>query len=130
MEDRDFKYSMQDISHVYIGGRMSMGEIVAWEDVPFKIKAIVNKHFIPLVGEEGSIAEAIMALNKETFGKQIIDQLKLRFKVGQYVDDKKGRHYVSKVLKLPEFEALCNSGEEFVMEELIFSKLSLLAFPV
>ena len=130
MEDRDFKYSMQDVSHVYIGGRMSMGEIIAWEDVPFKIKAIVNKHFIPLVGEDGTIVEAIMAMKEDAFNKQIIDQLKLRFKVGVYTEEKKGRKYVSKVLKFPEFEALVNSGEEFIMEELVFSKLSLLAFPV
>ena len=73
--ERDFKYVMQDTSHVFMGGRMTYEDMMTWEDVPFKIKAIINKHFAEK-GESG-LVETIGILSEEDFRYQILKQLKI-----------------------------------------------------
>ena len=45
MENRDFKYVLQDVSKVYIGAKFTYQEMMEEEAVPFKLKAILS-HYI------------------------------------------------------------------------------------
>lgn len=129
--ERDFKYVMQDVSHVYIGGRMSYEDLMTWEDVPFKIKAIVSKH----LKEENceGLTECIRTLSVEDFRYQILKQLKIKIKAGMYQNCKNllGKEevkYISKTYHLDEYMNLAGNAEELVTEEFIFSKLALMTF--
>lgn len=129
--ERDFKYVMQDTSHVFIGGRMSYEDMITWEEVPFKIKAIVNKYFMGK--EENSLAETIFALEQDDFRYQILKQLKIKIKAGTYqmkkrLFGKEEEKYVSKLYTLDEFMELAQAEKRLVTEEFIFSKLALMAF--
>ena len=129
--ERDFKYVMQDTSHVFIGGRMSYEDMITWEAVPFKIKAIVNKYFMGK--EENSLAETIFALEQDDFRYQILKQLKIKIKAGTYqmkkrLFGKEEEKYVSKLYTLDEFMELAQAEKRLVTEEFIFSKLALMAF--
>ena len=129
--ERDFKYVMQDTSHVFIGGRMSYEDMITWEEVPFKIKAIVNKYFMGK--EESSLAETIFALEQDDFRYQILKQLKIKIKAGTYqmkkrLFGKEEEKYVSKLYTLDEFMELAQAEKRLVTEEFIFSKLALMAF--
>lgn len=129
--ERDFKYVIQDTSQVFIGGRMSYEDMMTWEEVPFKIKAIINKYFANK--EEGGLAEIMPRLEQEDFRYQILKQLKIKVKAGTYQSKKKllGKEvnkYVSKVYHLDEYIQLAQADCELVTEEFIFSKLALMAF--
>ena len=129
--ERDFKYVMQDTSHVFMGDRMSYEDMITWEEVPFKIKAIVNKYFMGK--EESSLAETIFALEQDDFRYQILKQLKIKIKAGNYqmkrsLFGKEEEKYVSKLYALDEFMQLAQRDNRLVTEEFIFSKLALMAF--
>ena len=131
VNERDFKYVMQDTSHVFMGGRMSYEDMMTWEDTPFKIKAIVNKYFMGK--EESSLAETIFALEQDDFRYQILKQLKIKIKAGTYqmkkrLFGKEEEKYVSKLYTLDEFMELAQAEKRLVTEEFIFSKLALMAF--
>lgn len=129
--ERDFKYVIQDTSQVFIGGRMSYEDMMTWEEIPFKIKAIMNKYFINQ--EETGLAEVMPKLEKEDFRYQILKQLKIKIKAGTYMNKKnlfgkESKKYVSKVYHLDEYIQLAQTEDTLVTEEFIFSKLALMAF--
>ena len=129
--ERDFKYVIQDTSQVFIGGRMSYEDMMTWEEIPFKIKAIMNKYFINQ--EETGLAEVMPKLEKEDFRYQILKQLKIKIKAGIYENKKnlfgkEAKKYVSKVYHLDEYIQLAQAEDTLVTEEFIFSKLALMAF--
>ena len=129
--EKDFKYVMQDTSHVFMGGRMSYEDMMTWGDVPFKIKAIINKYFKDK--NEVSLTDTLKALEQEDFRYQILKQLKIKIKAGSYCIKKNWRRkeekkYVSKVYSLDEYMQLISEDKATVTEEFIFSKLALMAF--
>ena len=104
--ERDFKYVMQDTSHVFMGGRMTYEDMMTWDDTPFKIKAIINKYFTGK--DENSLAETIRVLEQEDFRYQILKQLKIKIKAGTYITKKNmfgkaQEKYVSKLYTLDEY---------------------------
>ena len=122
---------MQDTSHVFMGGRMTYEDMMTWEDVPFKIKAIINKHFAEK-GESG-LVETIGILSEEDFRYQILKQLKIKMKAGIYKNQKnlfvkETKRYVSKTYHLDEYIQLVKTDKEVITEEVIFSKLAMMAF--
>lgn len=126
--NREFKAVVQDTTHVYIGAQMSVRELMMYEDVPFKVKAIFNKFF----GEEEQLDTGIATLmggvSKDSFLYQVCKQLRLKFKVGQYVEKRGKKVYKSNSYTLDEFIDIHASGEEIFDEEIVFNKLALLAF--
>lgn len=132
-DNRDFKHIIQDVSHIYIGGRMTMQNYMDYEDVPFKVKAISNKYFVNKAGLDGTIADYFKNLSENEFEYQVVKQLKLKVKAGYYVEktDRKGnvdRKYVSKTYAPAEYMKLLAEREDIITEELIFNKLALLTF--
>ena len=80
--DRSFKYAMQDTNRIYIGGRMTYEEMISWEEVPFKIKKIVNKDFLPdAASPEWTFAEHFKHISDKSFLYQILNTLKTKVKV-------------------------------------------------
>lgn len=141
--DRSFKYTMTDTTKIYIGGRMTYQELIEWDDVPFKIKAIVNKEFVPDAGTtEITFEEHLRKLKKESYAYQVFKTLKAKFKVDIPVVKKKGGSesivYQSKVMPLEEYlnfiQKSAQEAEEeneltkAVTEEISFSKLAVMVF--
>lgn len=129
--ERDFKYVMQDTSHIFMGGRMTYEDMMTWEEVPFKLKAIVNKYFVGK--EENGLAETLSILVQDDFRYQILKQLKIKIKAGTYRNKKNlfGREekkYVSATYHLDEYMQLAAEEKELITEEFIFSKLAMMAF--
>lgn len=129
--ERDFKYVMQDTSHVFMGGRMTYEDMMTWEEVPFKIKAIVNKYFIGK--DDQNLAETIRILEQEDFRYQILKQLKIKIKAGTFqtkknLFGKETQKYVSKLYHLDEYMQIAKEETMLVTEEFVFSKLAMMAF--
>lgn len=135
MTDMSFKHVMQDVSCVYIGAKMTYGEITEREDVPFKICAIVSKELLPKADSETTVCGHIKNVSCDDFVYKIFKQLKIKVKCGFYEvkvkrDGTEKKKYVSKVLSLEEFKKLTEETEEFYPEEVIFSRISLMGFPL
>ncbi len=141
--DRSFKYAMMDTTKIYIGGRMTYQEMIEWEEVPFKIKAIVNGQFVPDAGgTEFTFEEHFRKLSRQSFVYQVFKTLKTKVKVDFPVVKKKGSKediiYQSKVMKLDEYldfiqKEAENAAEDgtltkAVTEEISFSKLAVMVF--
>ena len=45
LNNREFKAVINDMTHSYIGAQMKVEELLSYEDVPFKVKALFNKYF-------------------------------------------------------------------------------------
>ena len=142
--DRSFKYTMQDTTRIYVGGRMTYQEMIEWDDVPFKIKAIVNKEFVPDAGTtEITFAEHFKRLETDSFLFQVLKTLKTKIKV-DIPTLKKGKNsqsviYKSKVctieeylslIKDPKYTLTLEDGTENapVTEEISFSKLAVMIY--
>ena len=133
--DKDFKYVLQDASHLYLGARMSFQEMLDWEDVPFKMKSIIHKYFVEEGNDEAGFALALSNLEHKSFTYQVCKQLRLKVKAGTYHSkvNRKGeesKKYISKVYSLDDYLALIQENQEVVTEEISVSKLALLAFSV
>ena len=131
LNNREFKAVINDLTHTYIGAQMNVKELLIYEDVPLKIKAIFNKYFSKEESMDIPIGQLLASVDKEDFKYQIIKHLRLKFKVGVYETDKKGnKHYKSKEMTFDEFLDIHKSDEEIFDEELVFNKLALMAFSV
>ena len=126
--NREFKDVVQDMTHVYIGAQMSVSELISYEDVPFKVKAVFNKYFGKAEDKERKIGDLVGSVKKDDFTYQVIKQLKIKFKVGTYTVKNGSETYRSKTLTFDEFLDLHSSDEKYFDEELVFNKLALLAF--
>lgn len=126
--NREFKAVVQDMTHVYIGAQMSVSELISYEDVPFKVKAVFNKYFGKAEDKERKIGDLVGSVKKDDFTYQVIKQLKIKFKVGTYTVKNGSETYRSKTLTFDEFLDLHSSDEKYFDEELVFNKLALLAF--
>ncbi len=133
--DRDYKYVIQDTSHLYLGARMSFREMLEWEDVPFKMKSIIHKYFVEDGNDADGFAQALAGLNQKSFSYQICKQLRMKIKAGffQVKINRKGieeRKYKSKIYSLDEYLLLVSQRQDVITEEISVSKLALLAFSV
>lgn len=126
--NREFKAVVQDMTHIYVGAQMSVAELMAFEDVPFKVKAVFNKFFGEEEQREAKICDLLANINSEDFVYQAVKQLKLKFKVGVYSEKNGKEVYKSKTLTADEYLELHSSDEKYFDEEIVFNKLALLAF--
>ena len=126
--NREFKAVVQDMTHIYVGAQMSVRELVTYEDVPFKVKAVFNKFFGEEDKRDEKICDLLANINREDFVYQAVKQLKLKFKVGVYSERNGKEIYKSKTLSADEYLDLHSSDEKYFDEEIVFNKLALLAF--
>ena len=126
--NREFKAVVQDMTHIYVGAQMSVAELIAFEDVPFKVKAVFNKFFGKEDQRDLKICDLLANIDREDFVYQALKQLKLKFKVGVYSEKNGKEVYKSKTLTVDEYLTLHSSDEKYFDEEIVFNKLALFAF--
>lgn len=129
----DYKYSMQDVSNLYIGTKYTFGELLAEEDIPFKFRLITEKYILPEADREDTLETHLYYLTGESFLVQIYKQLKARVKVNVIEEKKslfggKKKQYVTKILKMDELVRMTPAEKEeqgLVVQELKVSKLAM-----
>ncbi len=128
MENRDYKYVMQDISNVYIGAKFSYQELIEEDDTPFKIKKMIHEYIEKEMQEENlSLERHFYYMEAGGFMYQMFLQLKTRVKFNLF-SEKKG-HYETEIMKLEDFVKIPSEKKEeqkVFIQEIIFSKLALL----
>lgn len=140
----DYKYGMQDLSHIYVGCKYTFGELLEAEDVTFKFRMIVKRDILPEADPEDTLETHLYYLAPDSFLVKIYRQLKARVKVNLIEERKSlfgagagtgsGRagnsRYVTKMLSVEELVRIPPDQKEqqgYVIQELSISKLALAA---
>ncbi len=137
-QNRDFKYFMQDTGSLYLGAKYTYKEILEDEMVTFKFKSIVEHYIMKDTDPETTLESQLYYMTPEQFSYKTYTQLKARVKVSLLVEKRGllgrgGVKYENKVMKLDEFTGMNLAQKKksgIVVQELILSKLSLMAFSV
>lgn len=132
----DYKYSMQDVSNLYIGAKYTFGELLGEEDILFKFRLIVERYIMPEADREDTLESHLYYLEKSSFLVQIYKQLKARIKVNlieekKTLSGKKKKEYTTKILTIEQLVAMNleeKQGCGMVIQELKVSKLAMLGF--
>ncbi|MBQ6695326.1 MAG: hypothetical protein IJN16_01330 [Lachnospiraceae bacterium] len=136
----DYKYVMLDTAFLYLGAKYSYQEIVENEEIPFKLRTIVERYIIPEMGGETTLESDLYYMQEKDFTYRTLMQLKAKVKVSRLVT-KKGflglgkpkRVYETVMIPLAEFAKLSKEQKEkdgIFIQELVINKLSLMAFAV
>lgn len=138
VQNRDFKYFMQDTGSLYLGAKYSYAEILGDEMVTFKYKSIVEHYILKDTDPETTLESQLYYMTPEQFSYRTYQQLKARVKVSMLVEKKRflrgsGVRYESKVMKLEEFVKMNLAQKKkygVVVQELVLSKLGIMTFSV
>lgn len=129
----DYKYSMQDVSSLYIGTKYTFKELLAEEEIPFKFRLITEKYILLEADREDTLETHLYYLSSDSFLVQIYKQLKARIKVN-IIEEKKSlfggkkKQYVTKIMKMDELVSIPPAEKEkigLVVQELRVSKLAM-----
>ncbi len=129
---------MQDTGSLYLGAKYTYQEILEDEMVTFKFKSIVEHYIMKDTDPETTLESQLYYMAPEQFSYKTYTQLKARVKVSLLVEKRGllgrgGVKYENKVMKLDEFTGMNLAQKKksgIVVQELILSKLSLMAFSV
>lgn len=138
LRENDFKYVMQDISHVYIGARITYEELGEEYDTPSRLKSAIYRCIIDEVSLDTQVGEHLLMLEPKTKSYLVYHQLAVQIKVGflEKKTDKKGNEreeYVSRVYTIDELmkeEYFKQFPDEYVIQEISFSKRKLMSLAV
>lgn len=131
----DYKYSMQDVSSLYVGAKYTLGELLAEEEIAFKFRLIVERYILPRADVEDTLETHLYYLEPDSFLVQIYKQLKARVKVNVIEDKhtitgKTRREYTTQTFTVEQLTAISPAEKErrgLVIQELKVSKLAMLS---
>lgn len=132
----DYKYSMQDVSSLYIGTKYTLSEILEEENITFKFRLVVERYLLPEADLEDTLETHLYYLEAKSFAVKIYKQLKARVKVN-VIEEKKSlsgkakKEYVTRVWTVEQLTGMPPAEKEqrgVVVQELILSKFALMAF--
>lgn len=132
----DYKYIMQDVSNIYLGAKYTYEELTEDEEIPFKIKSLVNRYIKPELEDWAvSLESHFYYMEEKGFAYQTFLQLKTKVKISVLEQKKrfgsKGEPvYASRTLKLQDFVKIPPKEKEekgILIQEISFSKLVLAA---
>lgn len=136
MENRDYKYIMQDVSTIYLGARYTYEELTNEEEIPFKIKSLVNRYVKQeLNGENLSLESHFFYMEPQGFAYQTYLQMKTKVKIS-ILEEKRGfggkvkKVYTTQTMKLQDFVKIPPAEKEkqgIMIQEISLSKLALMA---
>lgn len=126
-ENRDYKYVLQDVSYVYLGAKFTYDELLEEEEVPFKIKKLVNAYIKQDVKDDNVTIEShFYKMEPKGFLYQTFLQLKTKVKFSLYSEKKK--HFITETMKLQDFAKIAPQEKEkqqILIQEIMISKLAL-----
>lgn len=136
IENKDFKYVMQDLTNLYIGARLSYDEIMDLDETPFKLKTIIAHYMLQEVMGDTTIANHIFYIEKNQLSYMVYKQMNAKFRMNVWVDQPTGKKksgYQSEVFTIDEIvgnQELIKKKDEILVEEMHITKLKLLAVSI
>lgn len=138
LNNSDFKYIIQDTSHVYFGKELTYKELMEHNDVPFKMKAIISTYISKDVPLEKKLVDHLLCMDETGFSYQIFSQLKMEIRIF-YKEEKKTllkktkEHWVHKTCTFASFVA--NERQAVLdgrvsIEDVVISKFALMLISI
>ena len=127
MAERDYKHVVQDVTNLYIGAKLTYGEMLDMDEIPFKFKIILSRYILKEMSRETNIENHIFFMKKEDMSYMIYKKLKAKFRL--YVFDEKKESYIAHDLKIEDIvddEYLHENMNTIFVEEMHISKINLL----
>ena len=134
----DYKYILQDTGNISIGAKYSYAELIHDEDVPFKLKVIVERYLSKDLDMDTTLESHLYYMQPEGFIYECFLQLKTKVKINVLKEKrslfgKRKKTYTTQIMSLKEF-----SGKDLnwkkengvFIQEMNISKLSLMTFTV
>ena len=133
---QDYKYIMQDVGNLYLGAKFTYADLIENEEIPFKLKMLVEKHIKPDLDADTSLESHLYYLDSQGFIYQIFCQLKVKVKFNYIVQKKdlfghQKEGFAMKTLKVEEFVKISPAEKEkqgIVIQEVSMSKMALMTF--
>lgn len=136
----DYKYAMTDTGNVYIGAKYSYGELLQSEDVPFKIRAIVERYILPQADPETTLESDFYYMTSDSFAYRTYRQLKVRVKCSRLVEKRslfsrgrKKKVYETQMMDLEAFAGMPPARKQaqgILVQEIVVNKLAMMTFVV
>lgn len=136
----DYKYVMADTGNIYIGSKYSYEELLANEDVPFKIRTIVERYILPQTDRATTLESDFYYMTPDSLSYRTYRQLKVKVKCNRLVEKrklfsggKKIRRYGTEMIGLEEFAAMPfaqKQAQGIVIQEIVVNKLAMVVFTV
>lgn len=128
MRSEDYRYIIEDITHIYIGARYTYEELLHVQGVPFKIKKLVNQ-YIPVQYRGVTVESHLYYMDTSGFDYETLTQLKASVRYSARRTAGAGDPYEVLTRKIQQFVSISEADKkarEVMIEELILSKLSLM----
>lgn len=135
----DYKYVMVDTGNVYLGAKYTYGELLQNEDVPFKIRTIVERYILPQADAETTLESEFYYMAQDSLTYRTYRQLKIKVKCSRLVEKKrlfsrvKNRCYVTELIGLEAFTAMTPAQKQaqgIMVQEIVVNKLAMMVFTV
>lgn len=135
----DYKYVMVDTGNVYLGAKYTYGELLQNEDVPFKIRTIVERYILPQADAETTLESEFYYMAQDSLTYRTYRQLKIKVKCSRLVEKKrlfsreKNRCYVTELIGLEAFTAMSPAQKQaqgIMVQEIVVNKLAMMVFTV
>ncbi len=130
MNERDYKYVMQDISSTQLGARYTYEDLLSEERVPFKLQSLIRIYVLRETDPQLELGQHVCQLQEGSLVLDVYKQLKM--KVRFYEPKQNGEGFTSKQMKLEEFVLYAKEHwkENSMVYEIAFSNLALMAFSI
>lgn len=136
MENKDFKYILQDLTKVYLGAKFTYEELMNHDEVPFKLKMIISHYLLKEVGPSTRVEDHIFYLKETDLSYFVFRQMKAVFRLNVWKDEQDGVKkpgYKSRLYKIDEIvnnEELKRKMDITIVEEMQVTKLGLMSVSI
>ena len=131
MENKDFKYVMQDVTKLYIGTKYTYQEMMNTDEIPFKLKAILSHYILKEVAADTTPENHVFYMKDTDLSYMVYDQMKVKFKMNFPVLSSKGTwvykseyHTINEIVHNEQWQA---QKDQIVIEEMVVGKMQLMA---
>lgn len=137
-QNDDFKYFMQDVSHLYLGACFSYAELMEHEMVPFKLKSIIEHYIMKDTQPDTTLESQFYYMTPDQFSYRTFQQLKVKVKFcllteKSSLSGKKKMVYQDRTIPLAQFAEMNLAQKKkygVKIQEIVLSKLAVMAFSV
>lgn len=132
----DYKYVLQDTSQIFLGGKYTFQELLDNENVPFKLRMILERYLLHEVDFGTTLESHFYFLKEGEFIVKAYKQLKVKIKFNMIEErknllGKKVRQYTTEIFPVDQFVKMPAEEKEklgVVIQEILISKLAMMSF--
>lgn len=92
MDNKDYKHVIQDVTNIYLGGKLSYSEMMDMDDISFKLKTIFAHYMMKEVAPETTLENHLFFMDKSSMSYMVYKKMKAKFLLNVYYEDGHGKN--------------------------------------